>query len=546
MLKKACAFLLVMLMVFAPFAPGITHAQTSTTLAKRLAGKFLLQVENDGVIWYVSPKDYKRYEIRFDNIVDFVDTHGSGILKKDIDKIPIKAVSLPHYDDTDQDGHPDRDEVLNGYDPYEAGEVKLPIDKNFAQKHIGTVFIEVDGHGRLWYVDDNAERWNLDWSIIMKMLKTVSLGITNADLEKIPQGEPLESRAPDAHINCRDSLDCLIAASYSCMNSSAWFNESVEYDRMDIDFSFSVNMWNEAGQCKFNVWASSSYPQLDSDLYDELHTSLTNNGYTWEGANDYIYDYVTDSWNYYTDTIDETYAQCTLVNSDFAVNTLKNHRMNGLVAYDALFNVTYGGDHPCYSRFYGYDNPSESANGFYRSFVGLANLHHQNILSEIDYINNLSYDDYYSPYDPYEPVDEEQARIDRNNERRSDINELLTISRNLCTAGHTSIEPINAYIVTHPNGNSYVEIDDSIANSNITTEWDPSYILDPLNIGICGFDDDSPGCEYTIVLNSQSKTWNACDPYLLYELEQPDGNYSLGCASNSFIKEGITDINACR
>ncbi|MDD5032466.1 MAG: hypothetical protein PHR36_05540, partial [Patescibacteria group bacterium] len=53
--------------------------------------------------------------------------------------------------DTDADGYPDREEVLGGFNPAGAG--NLGIDKAFANKQKGKIFLQVEGHGEAWYVN---------------------------------------------------------------------------------------------------------------------------------------------------------------------------------------------------------------------------------------------------------------------------------------------------------------------------------------------------------------------------------------------------------
>jgi hypothetical protein len=43
----------------------------------------------------------------------------------------------------------------------------------------------VENRGRIWYVDFNGRRQEVTWANLMELFKKLSLGITNADLDKI-------------------------------------------------------------------------------------------------------------------------------------------------------------------------------------------------------------------------------------------------------------------------------------------------------------------------------------------------------------------------
>ncbi len=58
------------------------------SLAGRLSGRFLLQVEDGGRVWYVSPTDKTRYEVTFGNALPLFKKLALGISNADIAKIP--------------------------------------------------------------------------------------------------------------------------------------------------------------------------------------------------------------------------------------------------------------------------------------------------------------------------------------------------------------------------------------------------------------------------------------------------------------------------
>jgi len=174
---KKIASLLLLLALLSPLA---SQAQS---LGQKLSGKLLLQVENRGRIWYISPTDQKRYEVTFANALPLFESQSLGISNNDLNKIPIapESVSLDH--DSDGDGFSDYDEVISGYNPF--GPEKLSYDLNLSKRLAGKLLLQVEQRGKIWYVDFNGKRWNVTFSNLLNLFRKLSLGITNADLEKI-------------------------------------------------------------------------------------------------------------------------------------------------------------------------------------------------------------------------------------------------------------------------------------------------------------------------------------------------------------------------
>lgn len=121
-------------------------------LSNRLKGKILLQVENHGEAYYVNPKDSQMYYMADGNeayrIMHYL---GVGITNSDLDKIKN--------------------------------------DKNFAKKHSGKIFLQVEAHGEAYYIDfDGNAHYLKDGSAAYNIMRDLGLGITNNDLDKIPVG----------------------------------------------------------------------------------------------------------------------------------------------------------------------------------------------------------------------------------------------------------------------------------------------------------------------------------------------------------------------
>lgn len=118
-------------------------------LSNRLKGRILLQVENKGEAWYVSPKDGKKYYMADgQEAYTIMRRLGVGITNKDLEK--IKA------------------------------------DKNFAKKHSGKIFLQVEANGEAYYIDINGVSHYLkDGESAYEAMRSLGLGIANNDLRKI-------------------------------------------------------------------------------------------------------------------------------------------------------------------------------------------------------------------------------------------------------------------------------------------------------------------------------------------------------------------------
>lgn len=122
------------------------------TFAKKQTGKILLQVEAHGEAYYVYPKDSKRYYMANGNEAYRIMRYlGVGITNKDLNRVMA--------------------------------------DKIFAKKHSGKIFLQVEANGEAYYIDfDGEEHYLKDGSAAYNIMRDLGLGITNNDLNKIPEG----------------------------------------------------------------------------------------------------------------------------------------------------------------------------------------------------------------------------------------------------------------------------------------------------------------------------------------------------------------------
>lgn len=189
----------------------LTKPVTSSTLAEKLAGKILLQVEENGEAWYVDKKENRRYYMKDGAIAyQMMRKFGLGISNEDLRKIPIgiderfeefdydgdgvfdkmeEAIGTDMYlNDSDDDGFDDGVEVIANYNP--AGEGRLPIDMKFAEKLKGQILLQVEQNGEAWYVNpsDGRRYYMKDGDSAYEIMRFLSLGITNDNLDEIEEG----------------------------------------------------------------------------------------------------------------------------------------------------------------------------------------------------------------------------------------------------------------------------------------------------------------------------------------------------------------------
>ena len=181
-------------------------------LVNRLKGKIVLQTERHGEAWYIYPKDGLRYYLRNGEVAYKVMRFlGDGIKNIDIAKIPVGTESRfkdldsdtdglsdkmeeglktnPKIFDTDGDGVGDGDEVLkNNTNPFGTG--KLVYDKKIIDKSRGKILLQVESRGEAWYVNpsDNKRYYMKDGSSAYQIMKFLSLGILNKNIDQMPIG----------------------------------------------------------------------------------------------------------------------------------------------------------------------------------------------------------------------------------------------------------------------------------------------------------------------------------------------------------------------
>ncbi len=133
-------------------------ATDAATMAQRMAGRILLQVQSNGEGWYVHPTELRRYYLgRPTDAFSIMRSTGLGITDANLNRIAVSTSSS-------------------------AG------DTTFAKSLSGRILLQVQANGEAWYIYPvNLKRYYLGRPTdAFSIMRTLGLGITNSDLALIP------------------------------------------------------------------------------------------------------------------------------------------------------------------------------------------------------------------------------------------------------------------------------------------------------------------------------------------------------------------------
>jgi len=136
------------------------------SLAERLSGRILLQVESYGRAWYVEPVSHTRYYLRDGEMAyAIMRQKGLGISNSDLARLPQVAGRL--------------------------GDSKL------VTRLKGRIVLAVQSRGEAWYINpvDGLRYYLADGEAAYQLMRTMGLGVTTVDLAKITMND--EQVVPD-------------------------------------------------------------------------------------------------------------------------------------------------------------------------------------------------------------------------------------------------------------------------------------------------------------------------------------------------------------
>jgi hypothetical protein len=152
-----------------PAAGRYVPSRYNASLQTRLKGSILLQVEEHGEAWYVNPNDNLRYYMANGDVAyEMMRSFSLGITDIDLNEIPA-------VDDTDG---------MNAA-------TSVCAKNTLANRLKGYILLQVQQHGEAWYIDpDTCYRiYMRDGDVAYEIMRYLSLGVTNTDLEQLPSGD---------------------------------------------------------------------------------------------------------------------------------------------------------------------------------------------------------------------------------------------------------------------------------------------------------------------------------------------------------------------
>lgn len=215
-MNKKYSLVIITIIIASAFI-GANSVLSASDMARAQRGKILLQVEGNGEAWYVNQSDEMRYYMgRPEDAFGLMRQLGVGISTADLERIKPATTNMGGIDsdgdglsdmfedaigsdknvaDTDGDGYGDGDELKNGYHFRNNG--KLTQDSSFAESQKGKIFLAVERNGEAWYInpEDGLRYFMGRPKDAFNLMRSLGLGISNANLEKIPvkDGKIVES-----------------------------------------------------------------------------------------------------------------------------------------------------------------------------------------------------------------------------------------------------------------------------------------------------------------------------------------------------------------
>lgn len=192
-------------------AYGATNAQILKT---KLKGEIVSTKNAGETLWYIYPKDKKRYGARdaqfllktlkglsvpisqneLQKIPLALPAVSSGVSDSDsdgiADELEVAIQTNPFHSDSDSDGYGDFEEVLSGHDPLHRSK-KILVDMKHAREYSGSVLrSETAGEDIYWYVHPHDMKRYVITSpdSTYALFQSIAHVVGESELSKIPEG----------------------------------------------------------------------------------------------------------------------------------------------------------------------------------------------------------------------------------------------------------------------------------------------------------------------------------------------------------------------
>lgn len=241
------------------------------SLAQRLQGHFLLQVEDKGQLWYINPADLKRRLITINNAITTLSQLALGINNENLDKLPTAIYAVSSDIDSDNDGYNDQLEAKAGYKLFGVG--RALFDDRLIERLKGKLLLQVENNGRMWYVNPiDEKKYEIKQDNVFLLMQTLALGISNDDLKLIDEWSDTNYTPKTTNYSSNDTYT---NPTSNAINLSQ-LSQSVRYGQNDEIIKYFTPNLRDSMIYTLNSWDASNR-ELFADILQEVRLTADTN-----------------------------------------------------------------------------------------------------------------------------------------------------------------------------------------------------------------------------------------------------------------------------